>query len=1087
MKIPTFKKLKKKFLSLSKSLLVFLLTAIWIFSGLPPIALVIETEIPLDIPEVEAAVSFTNLTQSSDTTDQATYTTASITPSSNCLQVALVANSTSNTATTPSLSGNGLTWVLATTSAISGTTARRVSAFRTMGGSPSSGEVTISFGGTTQSGAAWNIVEFCSVDTSGTNGSGAVVQVADNNTTSGASLSVPMANFGATNNAAVAGFFTSETGGINPKKSSLDAWEEIAEVNFTSPAVSLETQWRPATSTLAKIRWTSSATAGGVALEIKATTTANVILLWDTANGPTPTYDGWTCISCNPGEAFYKLFLEASTTYDGIAYGATSSTATTSAQEHVLTYQSRTSGSTDDGASGSSGSSNSANNHTHTWTTPTLSSDNILPPHKDLQLIQKVNPLTLPANIIAMFDSATSSMPTGWTDYSNMGGRFLRGNNSNGAGGATSHTATTSAAFTSSEGSGSQGTSSGSASASASHTHDIAAASATDSANNNPLYGTLTFGKLTATSSFLYPGMIAVFDQTPPSGWTTYSSSSAAIISGLIQGGATYGSTGGSATETHSHSNVTFTSGGPSTLGGSGSGAQTNAGNDHTHTATYSVSTITSYPPHKGVILGQKNIYFEQSAFRAFANANSADVGSALAALNTAATLSSSGSAFRLRMLMHVATGTISLNPAGASSRYFKLQFVGKGAGSCSSPSGGTPSDWTDVTSSTVIAYNDNAAVADGAALTANANDPTHGSATVVNERYEEANNFGASTTVASAQDGMWDFSLIDNSAPADTAYCFRIVESDATVLDTYSVYPQITTAAGSPTFTQQVYQWFLNQDNVQPGSSKAPQSRAITDVDNGNLNRLRIRILVSTANLSASGQDFILQYKTAGGGCSAAETWSTVGNATSSEIWRFYNNTTPSDGTALSSAVIGADVVGSYEEIVTFTNPNAINSSQTGEWDFPILNNGAAANTTYCFRVAKSSGTALDTYSVYPQVTTAVTSGARAGGSGSNAPSVTETILPSGGTDQSGGTSTESPPSPPPGSTGGGTGQGGGGETSRRITRNNFAAMDGIPSGLVTLLVFLSMALVILIAQSIPAGPGTPGKKQKGKSKRIS
>jgi hypothetical protein len=45
-------------------------------------------------------------------------------------------------------------------------------------------------------------------------------------------------------------------------------------------------------------------------------------------------------------------------------------------------------------------------------------------------------------------------------------------------------------------------------------------------------------------------------------------------------------------------------------------------------------------------------------------------------------------------------------------------------------------------------------------------------------------------------QDGKWDFALKDNGAPASTAYCFRIVKSDNSVLDTYSVIPQITTAA---------------------------------------------------------------------------------------------------------------------------------------------------------------------------------------------------------------------------------------------------------------------------------------------------
>ncbi len=181
-----------------------------------------------------------------------------------------------------------------------------------------------------------------------------------------------------------------------------------------------------------------------------------------------------------------------------------------------------------------------------------------------------------------------------------------------------------------------------------------------------------------------------------------------------------------------------------------------------------------------------------QSAYRLFDNANSTDVGTALAAQNTTAVLASTGAAFRLRTLIHVADVNL-----GVSGQAFKLQFVGKGAGTCAAPSGGTPAAYTDVTGATVIAYNNNATPADAATLTANANDPTHGADTVVTETYEELNNFTNPTAVNAGQDGKWDFSLIDNGATGATAYCFRAVTSSGTVLDIYTVYPEITTAAG--------------------------------------------------------------------------------------------------------------------------------------------------------------------------------------------------------------------------------------------------------------------------------------------------
>lgn len=182
------------------------------------------------------------------------------------------------------------------------------------------------------------------------------------------------------------------------------------------------------------------------------------------------------------------------------------------------------------------------------------------------------------------------------------------------------------------------------------------------------------------------------------------------------------------------------------------------------------------------------------SAYRFFNNDNSTDVGSALANQNTASTLASSNAAFRLRALLHLSNDDLRIS--GGS---FKLQYVGKGSGTCASPSGGTPSAYTDVTGSTLIAFNDNATPIDGSALTTNVNDPTHSTDIVRAQTYEESNNFTNSQRIMnSPQDGLWDFSLKDNSAPQSTTYCLRLVLDDGTALDTYSYYPEITTASST-------------------------------------------------------------------------------------------------------------------------------------------------------------------------------------------------------------------------------------------------------------------------------------------------
>jgi len=186
---------------------------------------------------------------------------------------------------------------------------------------------------------------------------------------------------------------------------------------------------------------------------------------------------------------------------------------------------------------------------------------------------------------------------------------------------------------------------------------------------------------------------------------------------------------------------------------------------------------------------------YTQSAYRLFNNLDSTDVGTTLAAQDTAATLGSTGAAFRLRMLLHIGAAQL-----GVSAQNFKLQFAAQ-SGTCDTAFSGET--YADVTAATVIAYNNNATPADGATLTANASDPTHGADTIVNQTYEELNNFTNSVAaIPSGQDGKWDFSLFDNGATASTAYCLRAVLSTGTVIDTYTVIPQITTAASAPAQT---------------------------------------------------------------------------------------------------------------------------------------------------------------------------------------------------------------------------------------------------------------------------------------------
>ncbi len=247
-------------------------------------------------------------------------------------------------------------------------------------------------------------------------------------------------------------------------------------------------------------------------------------------------------------------------------------------------------------------------------------------------------------------------------------------------------------------------------------------------------------------------------------------------------------------------------------------GEKATAGAYTTTTVTMSVTTF------KGAIsLALKPLAptFNQSAYRLFNNLDSTDVGTALAAQDTAATLGSTGATFRLRAFIHIGTDQDPL-----SGQDFKLQFAAQ-SGTCDTAFVGET--YADVTAATVIAYNNNATPADGATLIANASDPTHGADTIVNQTYEELNNFTNSVAaIPAAQDGKWDFSLKDNGATANTAYCLRAVKSDGTVINTYTVIPQITTAATAPS---QSLTFSISQNSIGFGTllSAGPRFANIT------------------------------------------------------------------------------------------------------------------------------------------------------------------------------------------------------------------------------------------------------------------
>lgn len=150
------------------------------------------------------AIAATHIETTADAVGGTSKTTSSQSPTTNSLQLFLVGNQvTSGTVGIPTLSGNSLTWVQVATQ-ISSDNLRRATLFRALG-TASTGVVTMDYAGVNQLRTGWSWSQYSGIDTSGTNGSNAIVQSTTGQVTNGApatGITLTLAAFSNINNAA---------------------------------------------------------------------------------------------------------------------------------------------------------------------------------------------------------------------------------------------------------------------------------------------------------------------------------------------------------------------------------------------------------------------------------------------------------------------------------------------------------------------------------------------------------------------------------------------------------------------------------------------------------------------------------------------------------------------------------------------------------------------------------------------------------------------------------------------------------------------------------------------------------------------
>jgi hypothetical protein len=245
-----------------------------------------------------AAISATDLTEGGAASPNITSATTNvITPGANQLILAWVVSHDNNNPIVPTLSGNGLTWTSVT--AVSwnlsgGSNHDAMTLFRAMGASPTPGSVTISFAKAQQS-ISWSIVEFSGVNTSGTDGSGAIAQfLSGSNDAAGPSgLTITLQNPIGSGNATAGGF-----GNVNALSASISpgaGYTAFQEVYVTSTLSDLRAEWRPDGQVVVLATQSGSFPMGGIAVEIKAAPSGASIVkqVWTVAG---------TCLTSSPAD-----------------------------------------------------------------------------------------------------------------------------------------------------------------------------------------------------------------------------------------------------------------------------------------------------------------------------------------------------------------------------------------------------------------------------------------------------------------------------------------------------------------------------------------------------------------------------------------------------------------------------------------------------------------------------------------------------------------------------------------------------------------------------------------------------------------
>ena len=562
--------------------------------------------------------------------------------------------------------------------------------------------------------------------------------------------------------------------------------------------------------------------------QIAADQVANLILLWDPADGTIPT--DWTCISCSGGQDFYQKFIRGNS-----SYGSPSG----SSQHIHSTPGPFTSSSTTSFGGGNSSPKTyypplAAHTHTATVNTSGLTGSNI-PDYRNLKVIRYDYgiPENLPANIIAIFDATP---PVGWATSTYNDNKYIQGENTAGTGGSNSHTQTvTLNSPTNTAAAGSTSVKSGTSLyvGAADHSHPITSVSNTctsGSGNNEPPYMTVILAKKNNTGS-IPSNMIAMFDSTPPAtNWTVNSGSSQAFYQRFFKPTGSYGSSSDTSSHGHTSCTISVTTDDPGTtvrIGTTGSsfGSQTHT---HTFSATITFDTVSHLPSYNNAIFAkagssptpnlQQIHYHWRNDDNDEANASSATSGNEDTTYDTF--LYTNNKRIRIEISNE---GT-----AAAENMQFRLEYGLKTTSNCGDISswvdvGAIGGDWDMYNTGNLTDGNNTNDIATSTGGVSNANLTFKTSNLAVKDEYSQV-----ATTTLSYEDFIeMEFSIKPSTSSG--TYCFRITNAGSTTNFTYTRYPETTILSNEAPVVSDVK--LNNQVNIDLIENTTTSTAATADI----------------------------------------------------------------------------------------------------------------------------------------------------------------------------------------------------------------------------------------------------------------